>query len=123
MTTEHACNVLSNAGASSAYVAPGLFMPLFGGLNVHYGRAPWVNVLYYTDGKIGLPKDVAALYVPGVDGGKPGVKLANTGYEMHNVGVRPVDPAVPENLVLTAPAPKGLIEATVEPGEAKLVTF
>jgi hypothetical protein len=98
-------------------------MPAFGGLNVHYGRAPWVKVLYYTNGKIGLPEDVAALYVPAVNGRMPGVKLANRGRVSHKVAVRPVDPVRPDNIILTAPAPSGLREVTVEPGQVVLVTF
>ncbi|MHC4983438.1 MAG: hypothetical protein ACYTF6_09775, partial [Planctomycetota bacterium] len=106
---EHACNVLSNAGASSAYVAPALFMPAFGGLNVHYGRAAWVNVLYYTDGRIGLPADVAALYVPAIDAdARPAVKLANAGHAPQTIAVRRLEPVKSGELVLTAPGPAGL---------------
>jgi len=116
-STDHACSRASNAGTSSADVAPALFMPAFGGLNVHYGRAPWVQVLYYTNGRVGLPADVAALYVPASDDGKKGVKLANTGSQTRKVAVRSVDPSKPENIVLITPAPQGLIEVTLEPGE------
>ena len=114
-STKHACNAMSVAGTTSAYVAPALFMPVFGGLNVHYGRAPWVNVLYYTDGAIGLPEDVAALYVPAVQGKGHSVKLANAGTKIQNVAVHPVNPLESGKLVLTAPA--GLTEVTVKPGE------
>jgi len=120
--TGHACSRDSNAGTSSADVAPALFMPAFGGLNVHYGRAPWVNVLYYANGHIGLPADVAALYVPVDDAGKKGVKLANTGGEKRKVAIRSVNPVKPENVVLTSPAPEGLTEVTLHPGEVKMVS-
>lgn len=123
MTTEHACNVLSNAGTSSAYVAPALFIPVFGGLNVHFGRAPWVNVLYYSDGRAGLPPDVAALYVPDAHGNGRGVKLANAGSSLRSLSIRPVTPGRPGNLFLLEPAPKGLIDVTIEPGEVAEVCF
>jgi len=121
--TDHACSRPSNAGTSSADVAPALFMPAFGGLNVHYGRAPWVNVLYYTNGHIGLPADVAALYIPANNGGKPGVKIANSGSEIRKISIRPVNPVKPENIVLIASAAEGLIEVMLNPGEVKLIQF
>jgi len=120
---EHACNALSNAGASSAYVAPSLFMPVFGGLNVHYGRAPWVNVLYYTAGRIGLPDDVAALYVPPAPGRPRGAKLVNAASQPHTVALRPVAWNETGRLVLTAPPPDDLIEVTVAPGAVTQVDF
>ena len=120
----HACARGSNAGTSSADVAPALFMPAFGGLNSHYGRAPWVNVLYYTDGRMGLPAGMAVLYVPAVNGGKPGVKLFNAGSESQKVSVRPVNPAKPGTLkLLQQPKPEDLIDSTIEPGELVHVEF
>jgi hypothetical protein len=114
--TDHACNALSIAGSSSAYVMPALFMPALGGLGVHYGRAPWINVLYYTRGRIGLPPDVAALYVP-CKNGSPAVQLANSGDSARTIAVRRIDPLETSRLVLTAPAPEGLKEVTIGPGE------
>ncbi len=121
--TIHACNTISNAGTSSAYIAPALFMPVFGGLHVHYGRAPWINVLYYTNGRPGLPENVAALYVPPENGNKPGAKFVNTDNRSHTVFVRPVDPASPENLALTETQPEGLQEITLEPNRGVEIAF
>jgi len=121
--TDHACNRRSNAGASSAEVAPALFLPVFGGLNVYFGRAPWVNVLYYANGKIGLPGEVAALYVPAVDGEGPGAKLANAGDATVTVGLRQVNPSGTDCVVLTDPPPDALIEVTLERGEVRQISF
>ncbi len=115
----HACGVTSNAGTTSAYVMPALFMPALGGLGVHYGRAPWLNVLYYTEAGIGLPVDVAALYVPCRDGSPPHVKLANCGDRSRKIAVRRIDPAQSTGLVLTAGQPAGLTEITLNPGQVK----
>lgn len=117
----HACNMLSNAGCSSAYVAPALFLPAFGGLNVHYGRAPWVDVLYYTGGRIGLPADVAALYVPSAGGHPCGVRLCNTGSKPCTISLRPVEMSRPARLLLTEAAREGLAEVTVEGGQEQCV--
>ena len=119
----HACNIHSNAGTTSAYVAPALFMPVFGGLNVHYGRAPWVKVLYYTGGRVGLPPEVAALYVPGLDGRPGGVRLFNAGTEPCAVAARPVDMSKPTTLRFTEAAPEGIPEVTVRPGHEQEVVF
>jgi len=122
MGTNHACSHYSNAGSSSAYVAPALFMPAFGGLNVHYGRAPWVNVLYYTEGQIGLPENVAAIYIPSSQNSKRGAKLFNAGIKKQNINVLPVDPLKSGSLkLLKAPEKERLINVTVEPGETTLV--
>ena len=98
-------------------------MPVFGGLNVHYGRAPWVNVLYYSDGEIGLPDDVAALYVPAIDGDPAGVSLVNTGSVSQTIGVLPVDMCRPARPILTEPAPPNVIDVTVRPGGEERVLF
>ena len=124
LSSEGACSHKGNAGASSAYVVPALFLPAFGGLNIHYGRAPWVNVLYYTDGRMGLPADMAVLYVPPVNGCRPGTKLFNAGSESQKVSVRPVNPAKPGTLkLLQRPKPEDLIDSTVEPGQLVLIEF
>ena len=124
LSSHAACAHTSNAGTSSAYIAPALFLPAFGGLNIHYGRAPWVDVLYYTDGRMGLPADVAVLYVPPVNGGKPGVKLFNAGSESQKVSARPVNPAKPGTLkLLQQPKPEDLIDSTVEPRELVHIEF
>jgi len=40
---------------------PALFLPVFGGIHVHYGRPPCVRVLYYReDGSPGLPESVVS---------------------------------------------------------------
>ena len=121
--TTHACNPISNAGTSSAYVAPALFLPIFGGLNVHYGRAPWIHILYYTDHRPGLPDDVAALYVPALNGSRPGAKFVNTGDRFHTVAVRPIDPTTPDNLVLTEAPPEGLQQVTLAPHRMVQIEF
>ncbi len=124
MGTEHACSHYSNAGTTSAYVAPALFTPAFGGLNVHYGRAPWVNVLYYAQGKMGLPGDMAALYVPSVHGGNPGVKLFNAGSEARRVSARRIYPGKAGTLkLLHTPESDDLIDVIVEPKEAVQIEF
>ncbi|MBD3181109.1 hypothetical protein GF312_02385 [Candidatus Poribacteria bacterium] len=123
MGTDHACSHYSNAGTTSAYVAPALFMPVFGGLNVHYGRAPWVNVLYYTGGKIGLPEDMAVLYIPSVDG-HSGVKFFNAGTKQSKINVQLINPAKGENLkLLQPPKPENLIDIVVEPGSLGQIIF
>jgi len=119
--TDHACNRMSNAGTSSADVAPSLFMPIFGGLNVHYGRAPWVDVLYYTDEHIGLPEGVAALYIPPVDNNPKGVKFVNTDRQSHSVAIRSISPNKPGNIVLTEPQPERLISVSLPPKRDKIV--
>lgn len=119
----HACSIHSNAGTTSAYIAPALFMPVFGGLNVHYGRAPWVNLLYYTGGAIGLPAEVAALYVPAASGKSRSVRLVNTGTEHCTVALRPVTMNEPSTLNFIAPAPDGLESVTLQPGEERRVTL
>lgn len=123
MGTDHACSHYSNAGTTSAYVAPALFMPVFGGLNVHYGRAPWVNVLYYIDGKMGLPADMAALYAPSVNSGR-GVKLFNAGSRQQKVSIRVVDSSSPGTLkLLQPPKPEDLINIVVESGNKAQISF
>lgn len=116
---DHACDVMSNAGASSAYAMPALFMPALGGLGVHFGRAPWVNVLYYSGGKLGLPEDVAALYAPATESGAPKILLANNGEAPRTVAIRFIDPAATTKLSLSAPQPAGLAEVALPPGEVR----
>ncbi len=113
---DHACDVASNAGTSSAYVMPALFMPALGGLGVHYGRAPWLRVLYYSDGQLGLPADIAARYVPATEAGRPIVELYNSGDTPHRIGVRGIDPATTTGLALDAPPRTDLRPVAVPPG-------
>lgn len=114
----------TRGGFSSAAIAPALFMPALGGLCNFFGRVPWVNVLYYTDGHPGLPEDVAALYVPNTVHTQRGVKLVNTGPQTRKVRVRPVQPTSTENLLfLESPPEKALIDVTLAPGETKQVRF
>ena len=82
---------------------PALFLPALGGLAIHFGRAPWVNVLYYTDGQLGLPPDVAALYVPPSTDSPAHVKLANSAPTPITIGVRKIDPLQSTRLSLAAP--------------------
>ena len=60
----HGCNALLQHWRGLRHVMPVLHLPVFGGMTVHFGRPPWMNVAYYTDGKLGLPRDVAAFCSP-----------------------------------------------------------
>lgn len=121
--TEHACNAISIAGSSSAFVAPSLFLPVFGGLNVHYGRAPWVQVLYYTDGHVGLPRNVSALFVPDLSDGSSGVEFVNLGETTETVYVRSVDPGSDHRIVLTDPTPADATAVSIPSGSTVSVSF
>ncbi len=116
VATDHACDGFSNAGVSSAYVMPALFMPALGGLGVHFGRAPWLKVLYYTDSELGLPPDVAALYMPNRDGAAPGVRLNNRGDTERKIGVSRIDPKSDTRLEPADIQPQNLIQKIVSPG-------
>lgn len=118
------CSIKSNAGTSSSHVAPALYLPIFGGLNVHFGRAPWVNVLYYTNGNLGLPAKVAALFLPIVLEKKSHVKLVNLDTKPHKIGIRKVVPDHREILHLQSPPVSDqLTEVTIAPNETKIVYF
>ena len=73
---------------------------------------------------MGLPGDVAALYVPSVNGGNPGVKLFNTGSESRKVSVRQIYPGKTGTLkLLQMPESDDLIDVIVEPKEAVQIEF
>jgi hypothetical protein len=88
----HGCNVLSNTGGACATVMPVLHLAVFGGMTVHFGRPPWMNVAYYTDGALGLPEDVAAFCSPD-PAGRCTVTLCNAGSAPVAVTLRAVNPA------------------------------
>ncbi len=115
--TDHSCSAASNA-SKSTYVMPNLFSPALGGLGVHFGRAPWVNVLYYTDGKPGLPDDVAALYVPPHNDELPKVRLVNCGTVAYTISPQCINPAEETRLVLTAHKPDEIKEIVIEAGQS-----
>lgn len=112
----HACDKLSNAGTSSAWIMPTLFMPALGGLGIHFGRAPWLNVLYYSEGRLGLPADVAALWFPPAAGRPARVRLFNAGDRSRTVSARGLDPARTTRLVPGDAPAAGLPEMTLAPG-------
>lgn len=118
----HSCDRESNAAAATA-VMPALFSVTLGGLGVHFGRAPWLSVRYFTDGKPGLPPDVAARYVPAHGGRAAGVELVNLGNTPYTIGLQHIDPASTTGLVLTASMPPDAVCVTVESATCHDVTF
>lgn len=118
----HSCDRRSNAFASTA-VMPALFSVAMGGLGVHFGRAPWLNLRYFTDGKPGLPPDVAARYVPAGDGRQAAAQLVNLGNRPRAIGVQRIDPAGTVGLVLTEPMPPDAETVRLEPQTCRDVTF
>ncbi|MCJ7544394.1 MAG: hypothetical protein MUP47_07500 [Phycisphaerae bacterium] len=119
----HGCDVRSNAGGACAYVMPALHLPVFGGMTVQFGRPPWMNVAYYTDGHVGLPADVAAFCVPG-PGARRGVTLCNAGSTAVSVTVRLISPAARDRGDLKTPPPadgRGVMAVTLQPLETVTV--
>ncbi len=118
----HSCDRRSNASAATA-VMPALFSVALGGLGVHFGRAPWLKVRYFTGGRPGLPADVAARYVPAAAGRAAGVQLVNFGSTPQTIGLVHVDPPATIGLVLTDPMPPGAVSVTLQPETCRDVTF
>ena len=108
----HSCDRLSNAFASTA-VMPALFSVAMGGLGVHFGRAPWMNVLYDHDGRPGLPPHVAARYVPATAGRTAGAELVNLGDTETVIGLRRIVPAKTTAMALNGVTPENRSVITV----------
>lgn len=89
----HGCDNKSSAGGACSWVMPVLHLPIFGGMTVHFGRPAWMNVAYYTGGKLGLPDGVAAFCSPSPDSGRCMVTLCNTTRGPVSVTVRAINPA------------------------------
>ena len=113
----HGCDVRSNTGGACAYVMPALHLPAFGGMTVHFGRPPWMNVAYYTAGALGLPADVAAFCAPD-PAGPCKVTLCNAGSAPARVTIRAINPAARDRGDLGAcprPDNRSVIDVTLQP--------
>jgi len=114
----HGCDSKSNSGGACSWVMPVLHLPVFGGMTVHYGRPPWMNVAYYTAGKLALPADVAAFCSPSPQNGRVRVRLCNTGSAPTAVTVRAVNPAARDRGELRACPPadgRSVVEVPLPP--------
>ena len=98
---------------------PTLVLPSLGGLAIHFGRAPWLNVLYYTDGQLGLPPNVAALYIPPLAEAPAQVRLASAAATPITVGVRQINRLHSTRLSLADP--DDLPEVSVPPSTVATV--